>query len=295
MIAVGEGLGRIGFELRQQIIWAKTLPVIGRSAYNWPHEPCWYAVRAGKTASWLGDHLDSTVWEFASPKMIMAGSAEEKFDHPTQKPIEGMARPIRHHAGDVYDPFVGSGTTVVAAETLGRRCYAMEIDPEVRAGRDRALASLHGAGGTAWVGGVRHRPRRGCASCARSPQRAQRRIDDHEQSRWAVRQSTDSRFLWALHSSAPHPGAASTASPHGQMVLISTTTVAMRGGCGAPRTGYAPSRPDSAPVSSPRPWSGWRPRAEPRSLSARGWWPSSPCPRHSRRRRARPASSRAGR
>ncbi len=128
MIAVGQGLQRIGFELRQQCIWAKTQPVIGRSAYNWQHEPCWYAVRKGRTASWLGPHLDSTLWEFASPKQIMAGSKEEKLDHPTQKPIECMARPIRHHAGDVYDPFVGSGTTVVAAQMLGRRCYAMDVD-----------------------------------------------------------------------------------------------------------------------------------------------------------------------
>ncbi|MGO9208194.1 MAG: DNA modification methylase, partial [Candidatus Limnocylindrales bacterium] len=128
IIAVGQGLERIGFELRQQIIWAKTQPVIGRSAYNWQHEPCWYAVRKGKTASWLGPHLDSTLWELASPKQIMAGSTEEKLDHPTQKPIECMARPIRHHAGDVYDPFVGSGTTVVAAQMLGRRCYAMDVD-----------------------------------------------------------------------------------------------------------------------------------------------------------------------
>ena len=128
IIAVGQGLERIGFELRQQIIWAKTQPVIGRSAYNWQHEPCWYAVRKGKTASWLGPHLDSTLWEFASPKQIMAGSTEEKVDHPTQKPFECMARPIRHHAGDVCDPFVGSGTTVIAAEMLGRRCYAMDVD-----------------------------------------------------------------------------------------------------------------------------------------------------------------------
>jgi DNA modification methylase len=128
MIAVGQGLERIGFELRQQLIWAKTQPVIGRSAYNWQHEPCWYAVRKGKTASWLGPHLDSTLWEAASPKQIMGGSKEEKFDHPTQKPIECMARPIRHHAGDVYDPFVGSGTTVIAAQMLGRRCYAMDVD-----------------------------------------------------------------------------------------------------------------------------------------------------------------------
>lgn len=130
MIEVGGGLERIGFELRQQIIWAKTQAAMSRSAYNWQHEPCWYAVRKGKTASWRGSHSDTTLWEMASPKMIMGGSTEQKYDHPTQKPVEAMSRAIGHHAGDVYEPFAGSGTTLMAAETLGRRCYALEIDPK---------------------------------------------------------------------------------------------------------------------------------------------------------------------
>ena len=130
MIEVGQGLERIGFELRQQIIWAKTQAAMSRSAYNWQHEPCWYAVRKGKTASWRGSHSDTTLWEMASPKMIMGGSTEQKYDHPTQKPVEAMSRAIGHHAGDVYEPFSGSGTTLIAAEQLGRRCYAMEIEPK---------------------------------------------------------------------------------------------------------------------------------------------------------------------
>jgi len=130
MIEVGQGLERIGFELRQQIIWAKTQAAMSRSAYNWQHEPCWYAVRKGKTASWQGSHSDSTLWEMASPKMIMGGSTEQKYDHPTQKPVEAMSRAIGHHAGDVYEPFSGSGTTLIAAEQLGRRCFAIEIDPK---------------------------------------------------------------------------------------------------------------------------------------------------------------------
>jgi DNA modification methylase len=130
MIEVGAGLERIGFELRQQIIWAKTQAAMSRSAYNWQHEPCWYAVRKGKTASWRGRHSDTTLWEMASPKMIMGGSTEQKYDHPTQKPVEAMSRAIGHHAGDVYEPFSGSGTTLIAAEQLGRRCYAIEIDPK---------------------------------------------------------------------------------------------------------------------------------------------------------------------
>ena len=130
MIEVASGLERIGFELRQQIIWAKTQAAMSRSAYNWQHEPCWYAVRKGKTASWRGSHSDTTLWEMASPKMIMGGSTEEKCDHPTQKPVEAMSRAIGHHAGNVYEPFSGSGTTLMAAETLGRRCFAIEIDPK---------------------------------------------------------------------------------------------------------------------------------------------------------------------
>jgi DNA modification methylase len=66
----------------------------------------------------------------ASPKMIMGGSTEQKYDHPTQKPVEAMSRAIGHHAGDVYEPFSGSGTTLIAAEQLGRRCLAIEIDPK---------------------------------------------------------------------------------------------------------------------------------------------------------------------
>lgn len=129
VLVVGSGLEAIGFEHRQTIVWVKPYGVISRSHYNYQHEPCWYGVRKGATAEWIGDAKQTTVWEAVSPKMMMAGSDEEKFDHPTQKPFELMARPLRNHRGDVYEPFLGSGTTLIAAEQLGRRCYAMEIDP----------------------------------------------------------------------------------------------------------------------------------------------------------------------
>ena len=83
----------------------------------------------GRTAHWQGDGSQTTPWTLASPKMTHGGSTESKFDHPTQKPIEAMARPIRNHRGDVYDPFLGSGTTLIAAELLGRVCHAMELEP----------------------------------------------------------------------------------------------------------------------------------------------------------------------
>ena len=126
---VALGMQALGFEIRSQIIWSKTQFAMSRGAYHWQHEPCWYAVRKGATAKWLGEHTLSTVWDLASPKMIMGGSAEVKEDHPAQKPIECMQRPIRHHEGDVYEPFIGSGTTLMAAEREGRRCYGVEIEP----------------------------------------------------------------------------------------------------------------------------------------------------------------------
>jgi DNA modification methylase len=125
---VGAGLERIGFVLRQQIIWVKPFGIPSRTHYS-QREPCWYAVRKDATAEWLGDTRQTTVLEAPSPKMMMGGSDEAKFDHPTQKPSECMARPIRNHRGDVYEPFAGSGTMIIAAETFGRRCYALEIEP----------------------------------------------------------------------------------------------------------------------------------------------------------------------
>jgi DNA modification methylase len=111
-----------GFEIRSQIIWRKPTFPISRGHYHWQHEPCWYAVREGATASWIGDRTQTTVWD-------IAGRSEAQTDHGTQKPVECMARPIRNHEGDVYEPFAGSGTTLIAAEQLGRRCLAIEIDP----------------------------------------------------------------------------------------------------------------------------------------------------------------------
>jgi DNA modification methylase len=110
-----------GFEVRSQIIWAKTRLIISRGHYHWQHEPCWYAFRKGKTAGWIGDRSQVTLWTIDHPK--------SETGHGTQKPIECMARPIRNHEGDVYDPFLGSGTTLIACEQLGRICYGMEIDP----------------------------------------------------------------------------------------------------------------------------------------------------------------------
>jgi DNA modification methylase len=118
-----------GYEVRQQVVWVKPMAPLSRSAYHWRHEPCWYAVRHGCQAGWIAGRSETTVWEAPSPTHIMSGSDEEATPYATQKPLEIMARPIRNHLGDVYDPFVGSGTTIIAAEQLDRRCYAMDIEP----------------------------------------------------------------------------------------------------------------------------------------------------------------------
>jgi DNA modification methylase len=126
------GLLRIGFLYPQQIIWNKGRTVLTRTHYWYQHEPCWYVRK--KNAPWFGKAGDnSTVWDSPSPKFIMGGSKEGKFDHPTQKPIELMRRPILNHTKRgtaVYDPFLGSGTTLIAAELTGRACYGLEVDPK---------------------------------------------------------------------------------------------------------------------------------------------------------------------
>lgn len=122
VILTGLAIQASGFEIRNQIIWSKSNFPISRGAYTYRHEPCWYAVRKGAKADFIGPKNECTVWEINLDKNVEGG-------HSTQKPLECMARPIRNHSGDVYEPFAGSGTTLCAAETLGRTCYAMEIEP----------------------------------------------------------------------------------------------------------------------------------------------------------------------
>jgi DNA modification methylase len=122
--SVQSSLEAANFIIRCQIIWAKSHFVISRGHYHWKHEPCWYAVRKGESADWAGDHSQTTLWE------ISLNDDVDQKTHGTQKPTECMARPIRNHEGDVYDPFLGSGTTMVAAEIARRSSFGMEISPE---------------------------------------------------------------------------------------------------------------------------------------------------------------------
>ena len=127
-----DGLLGIGFLHHQQIIWDKGRTVLTRTHYWFQHAPCWYVRK--KNAPWFGKAGEnSTIWNSPSPKFIMGSSDEEKFDHPTQKPVELMRKPILNHTkrGDlVYEPFLGSGTTLAAAELTQRACYGIELDPK---------------------------------------------------------------------------------------------------------------------------------------------------------------------
>lgn len=121
-ITSGIALIKSGFEIRGQMIWRKSHFPIGRGHYTDRHEPCWYAVRKGETAHWIGDRSESTMWEAA------LDPTEGRL--ASQKPVEVMERPIRNHdAPQVYDPFVGSGTTLIAAERRHRAAITLEIAP----------------------------------------------------------------------------------------------------------------------------------------------------------------------
>jgi DNA modification methylase len=124
---VAESLIVSGFDIRAQIVWSKPRFALGRGDYHWQHEPCWYAVRTGATGHWQGARDQSTLWSIAS-----IGAEDAATTHGTQKPVEAMRRPIVNNSlrGEaIYDPFAGSGTALIAAETVGRTCLAMELDP----------------------------------------------------------------------------------------------------------------------------------------------------------------------
>ena len=121
---VAESLGASGFDIRSQIIWAKERHVLSRGHYHWQHEPAWYAVRG--TGHWSGDRKQSTLWS------IPSRDQDAQTVHGTQKPVECMRRPILNNSSPgqaVYEPFCGSGTTLIAAESTKRICLAMELDP----------------------------------------------------------------------------------------------------------------------------------------------------------------------
>lgn len=120
---VGASLVVVGLTPRGQIIWKKDRFALSRGNYHWHHEPCWYAVREGKKGAWIGGRKQTTVWEIAGAR------SEDETPHSTQKPLECMARPMRNHdAPLVYDPFLGSGTSLIAAHLLERRCFGLDLE-----------------------------------------------------------------------------------------------------------------------------------------------------------------------
>jgi DNA modification methylase len=123
--SVADSLIANNFALRSQIIWAKNNFAIGRGDYHWHHEPCWYAVKNGSNGHYDGGRKQSTLWQIDKPQKSETG-------HSTQKPVECMKRPIENNSSPgqaVYEPFSGSGTTIIAAEMTGRSCHAIELNP----------------------------------------------------------------------------------------------------------------------------------------------------------------------
>ena len=121
---VAESLTACGFAIRSQIVWAKERLVLSRGHYHWQHEPCWYAVR-GK-GHWSGDRTQSTLWR------IPGRDQDARTVHGTQKPVACMRRPMLNNSARgqaVYEPFCGSGSGLIAAETCGRVAHAIELDP----------------------------------------------------------------------------------------------------------------------------------------------------------------------
>jgi len=122
---VADSLIAAGFTIRSQIIWAKDRLVLSRGDYHWQHEPCWYAVRAKGKGHLAGDRKQTTLWQIANKDQ------DAETVHGTQKPVECMRRPILNNSSPgqaVYEPFMGSGTTLIAAETTGRICYGVELN-----------------------------------------------------------------------------------------------------------------------------------------------------------------------
>ena len=121
---VAESLEACGFAVRSVIIWDKTRLVIGRGDYHWQHEPAIYCVRKGRTGHWAGGRNQTTVWQIPHRR--------NPTGHGTEKPVDCMKRPIENNSAPgqaVYEPFSGSGTTIIAAEMTGRACHAIELNP----------------------------------------------------------------------------------------------------------------------------------------------------------------------
>lgn len=127
---VAKSLDDCNYERKSLIIWVKQHFALSRGDYHWQHEPCWYAIKKGHSHNWQGARDQSTIWEISNLCAYGKSKEEDRTSHSTQKPIECMERPIRNNTAKgegVYDPFLGSGTTLIASEKLDRICYGIEI------------------------------------------------------------------------------------------------------------------------------------------------------------------------
>lgn len=118
-----KALDEAGFYLSGCCIWKKNALVLGRSPYQWQHEPCLYGWRKKGKHQWYSDRKQTTIWEYDRPK--------NNKDHPTMKPVALMAYPIKNSTmtnGIVLDPFLGSGSTLMACEETGCECRGIELE-----------------------------------------------------------------------------------------------------------------------------------------------------------------------
>ena len=112
-----------GFYLSGCCIWKKNCLVLGRSPYQWQHEPCLFGWKKGGKHQWYSDRKQTTIWEYDRPKASK--------DHPTMKPVALMAYPVKNSSMSnciVLEPFCGSGSTLIACEETNRICYGIELD-----------------------------------------------------------------------------------------------------------------------------------------------------------------------
>jgi len=112
-------------ELKQNLIWAKNSMVMGRQDYQWQHEPCLYGWKRGASHSWYSDRKQTTIIKYDRP-------SKSKL-HPTMKPVGLVEYLIKNSSKQediVLDPFLGSGTTLIACEKQSRICYGIELDPK---------------------------------------------------------------------------------------------------------------------------------------------------------------------
>jgi DNA modification methylase len=114
-----------GIYVQAQLVWVKNLHTMGQADYHWKHEVAWYGFIKGARHRWFGGRDKYTVWEVKK-------DPSAAYRHPTQKPVELFTRALDYHTrpGEVCaEPFAGSGSQIIAAEMLRRRCFAMELDP----------------------------------------------------------------------------------------------------------------------------------------------------------------------